>query len=310
MPPRSPMRPTGWSPRVADAVSLDRAWLADHPLAVIPVDTDKNERGRVLVVGGSRLSPGALRLTGEAALRAGAGKVRLATLESLAVALGLAVPEAGIMGLPEGEGGELSADAAGLLGKDFAQADCVILGPGMADPAAAAPLLAAALATMGPQQALVIDAAAIGAAGDRLDALRAARVRCILTPHIGEMAGLLGVSKDAVERDFGQALGRAIENTGKIVVLKSATTQIGCATGGMLRYGGGGPGLATGGSGDVLAGIVGGLIACGQDPFVAAAWGVWLHGEAGAHLAAERGPIGYLARELLPLIPSLRRQAG
>lgn len=295
---------------MADAVSLDRAWLAAHPLVEIPADTDKNERGRVLVVGGSRLSPGALRLTGEAALRAGAGKVRLATLESLAVPLGMAVPEAGIIGLPEGEGGELSADAAGRLGKDFAQADCVVLGPGMADPAAAAPLLEAALAAMGPQQTLVIDAAAIEAAGDRLDALRAARARCILTPHIGEMAGLLGVSKDAVEGDLRHALGRAVEGTGKIVVLKSANTEIGCATGRLLRYGGGGPGLATGGSGDVLAGIIGGLTACGQEPFVAAAWGVWLHGEAGAHLATERGPIGYLARELLALIPSLRRQAG
>jgi ADP-dependent NAD(P)H-hydrate dehydratase len=295
---------------VAEAVALDRAWLAAHPLAAIPHDADKNERGRVLIVGGSRLSPGALLLVGEAALRGGAGKVRLATLDSLALALGMAVPEAGIVALPDGANGELSAHAAKQLAEDFRLADSVVIGPGMGDEEAAAPFLDAALAAMRAHQTLVIDAAAIGAAGGRLEALGRARVRCILTPHAGEMAGLLGVSKEAVEGDLGGALARALDATGQIVVLKSATTKVGSPDGGMLTYGGGGAGLATGGSGDVLTGIVAGLAACGQEPFDAAAWGIWLHGEAGARLAAERGPIGFLARELLPLIPMLRRDSG
>jgi ADP-dependent NAD(P)H-hydrate dehydratase len=291
-------------------VALDRTWLAEHPLAAIPADTDKNERGRVLVVGGSRLSPGALRLTGEAALRAGAGKVRLATLESLAIPLGMAVPEAGILAFPESANGELSAEAASLLSDDFEQADSVVIGPGMGDAEAAAPLLAAALQAMDAHQALVIDAAAIGAAGECLDALRKARTRCILTPHAGEMAGLLGMSKEAIQGDLAGAHDRAVAASGQIVVLKSPNTRIGGPLDGVLVYGGGGPGLATGGSGDVLAGIIAGLMACGQEPFEAAAWAVWLHGEAGARLAAEQGPIGYLARELLPLIPSLRSTLG
>jgi NAD(P)H-hydrate repair Nnr-like enzyme with NAD(P)H-hydrate dehydratase domain len=75
----------------------------------------------------------------------------------------------------------------------------------------------------------------------------------------------------------------------------------------MLHYAGGGPGLATSGSGDVLAGIIGGLLARGAAPMVAAAWGVWLHGEAGKQLAQRSGPLGFLARELVPIVPSLLR---
>ena len=295
---------------MVESTALDRTWLAAHPLAEIPADTDKNERGRVLVLGGSRRSPGALLLTGEAALRAGAGKVRLATLESLVVPLGVALPEVGVVALPEGPDGELAAQAASLLDDDLKHADSVVIGPGMSEAEVAAPLVEAALADMDEHQTLVIDAAAIGAAGKDLGRLGSARARCILTPHTGEMASLLGVSKDAVESDLARALRQAIEATGQIVVLKSPTTRIGCARCGVLTYGGGGPGLATGGSGDVLAGIMAGLMACGQEPFQAAAWGVWLHGEAGARLAAERGPIGYLARELLPLIPVLRGGPG
>ncbi|MFA9201380.1 MAG: NAD(P)H-hydrate dehydratase [Cypionkella sp.] len=295
---------------MAEETPLDRAWLAAHPLSAIPADTDKNSRGRVLVIGGSRLSPGAIRLTGEAALRAGAGKVRLATLESLALPLGLAVPEAGIVALPEGPQGEIAPEAAARLAKDIAQADCVIVGPGMTDAEAAAPLLAAALEGLGRHQTLVIDAAAIRAAGDLLDAIREARATCIVTPHVGEMAGLLGEESEAITGDPCTALARAIDSTGATVVLKGATTRIGTNGAGTLVYGGGGPGLATGGSGDVLAGVVAGLAACGQAPFEAAAWGVWLHGEAGAQLAAERGAIGFLARELVPLVPQLRRNLG
>ncbi|MGX7952714.1 NAD(P)H-hydrate dehydratase [Tsuneonella sp. HG249] len=292
---------------MAEERSLDRAWLGEHPLAEIPVDTDKNERGRVLVIGGSRLSPGGLRLAGEAALRAGAGKVRLATMESLAVPLGLAVPEAGVVALPESADGRLAPNAAERVQRDLAEADCVIIGPGMDDADCAAPFLSAALELMEGGQTLVIDAAAIGAAADCLETIKHARGRCILTPHAGEMARLLDCPKEAVNSDLGGAIRQAVDATGQIIVLKSATTHIADPMGTMLTYGGGGPGLATGGSGDVLAGIAGGLMSCGQDAFTAAAWAVWLHGEAGAKLASEAGAIGYLARELLPLIPMLRR---
>jgi ADP-dependent NAD(P)H-hydrate dehydratase len=96
---------------------------------------------------------------------------------------------------------------------------------------------------------------------------------------------------------------------GAIVVLKSQRTVVAAPDGPSLAYEGGGPGLATGGSGDVLAGIAGGLLARGADPFIAAAWSVWLHGEAGKRVAKRIGPIGFLARELLVEIPWLLARA-
>ena len=295
---------------MAEPVPLDRSWLADHQLVPIADDTDKNGRGRVLVVGGSRRSAGALRLTGEAAFRAGAGKVQLATVECLGVALGVAVPEAGIIGLPEGDDGQLSALAAKDLEDVIAPCDCVVIGPGMGDTNAAGALLDAALAQLKPDQSLVIDAAAIRAAPSRLEPLSRTPARCVLTPHAGEMAGLLGQQNEQVRSDPQAALSRAVELTCQVVLIKGATTFIGTPNGETLAFAGGGPGLATGGSGDVLAGLIGALLSRGQDPIAAAAWGVWLHGEAGRRLAEEQAPVGYLARELLPMIPSLLRGFG
>lgn len=292
---------------MADPIALDRAWLAAHPIVPVAEDTSKNERGRVLVVGGSRRSAGALRLTGEAAFRTGAGKVQLATLECLGVALGIAVPEAGIFALPEGENGQLSAEAGEPLEKAISPCDCVVLGPGMGDTDAAAGLLDRALAVMKSEQSLVIDAAAIRASASRLDALAQSAVTCVLTPHAGEMAALIGEDEGAVRGDPGRALDRAVSATGQVVLIKGPTTLIGAPGAETVAFVGGGPGLATGGSGDVLAGIVGALLARGQDPLSAAAWAVWLHGEAGRRLAEGQAPVGFLARELIPLIPGLMR---
>src|SRR3954471_9596245 len=96
-------------------IPLDSAWLAAHPIPQPGLDTDKNSRGRVLVAGGSETVPGALRLTGEAALRAGAGKLQVATVERVVMHLGVLVPEAAIFPLPANEAGELGEDAGTAL---------------------------------------------------------------------------------------------------------------------------------------------------------------------------------------------------
>lgn len=292
---------------MAEPVPLDREWLSAHPLCAVDEETDKNERGRVLVVGGSRRSPGALRLTGEAAFRAGAGKVQLATLASLGAALGVAVPEAGFIDLPEGEEGELAGNARAQLGDAFEACDCAVLGPGMGDADAAGALLDAALAALDTRQSLVLDAAAIRAAPSRLEALSRSRAAIVLTPHAGEMAALLGKDDDDVRRDPRLALEAAIAACGHPMVIKGPVTFIGAPDSAILAFVGGGPGLATGGSGDVLAGIVAALLARGQDALSALAWAVWLHGEAGRRLGETQAPVGYLARELTPVIPALIR---
>ena len=286
---------------------LDSAWMAANPLPVHGGGTDKNSRGRVLAIGGSARSPGAIRLTGEAALRAGAGKVRMATLAHTALMLGLLVPEAGIVALPESEDGEIG-EAAAALAPVLGTADTVVVGPGMTSSDAARDVTKIAAEGLDGDAVLLLDAAAIGCAGNLADALRPLAGRFVLTPHHGELASLTGAEPDAIAADPARHAREVASRFGAVVALKADRTVVAAPDGTLLHYLGGGVGLATGGSGDVLAGVVAGLLARGADPLIATAWGVWLHGHSGRRMAACHGPIGFLARELLPEIPRLLPQ--
>ena len=290
-------------------IALDAAWLAAHPLPVPEPGTDKNSRGRVLAVGGSAGVPGAIRLTAEGAFRAGAGKVRIATIAEAAIALGVWMPEAGILALPSSEG-EIDLAAADRLLADAAHVDCMVLGPGIGDRKRAAELGRAILAGPRDDFAVVLDAASVATAGGHVDLIRAHRGRLVMTPHHGEMAACLDCEEEHVGEDPHRFARDAAERFGSVVVLKSAQTLVAAPGETALLYTGGGVGLATGGSGDVLAGLVAGLLSRGAAPLVAAAWGVWLHGEAGTRLATKRGPIGFLARELLAEVPGLMGSVG
>jgi ADP-dependent NAD(P)H-hydrate dehydratase len=289
---------------------LDTAWLAAHPLPQPGADTDKNSRGRVLVAGGSETVPGALRLTGEAALRAGAGKLQLATVERVVTHLGVLVPEAAIFPLPANEAGELGETSGAELCGYLERCDTLVLGPGMGAKCPAETILRAVIAEPRASLSLVLDAAAIGAAADLAAELRAHQGRIVLTPHPGEMISLMDCDAGRIDADPAGLAQEAARRFDATVLLKGPETWIACPREGLLRYPGGGPGLATGGSGDVLAGIIGGLMARGAAPRMAAAWGVWLHGEAGRRLAERVGPLGFLGRELLGEIPRLLAAAG
>jgi ADP-dependent NAD(P)H-hydrate dehydratase len=284
---------------------LDAAWLAEHPLPEPAADTDKNSRGHVFVAGGSEAVPGALRLTGEAALRAGAGKLQFATVERLTLQLGMLVPEAAVFPLPTNAAGELDGDAGAALCGHLDRCDTVILGPGMGPNAAAETILKAVLAEPRATLSLVLDAAMIGAASDLTAEIHAHDGRIVLTPHPGEMMRLMGCDAARIDKDPAGLAQEAARRFNATVLLKGTETWIACPREGLLRYPGGGPGLATSGSGDVLAGVIGGLMARGAAPRLAAAWGVWLHGEAGRRLAERIGPLGFLARELPAEIPRL-----
>ncbi|UYY60178.1 NAD(P)H-hydrate dehydratase [Sphingomonas sp. S2-65] len=284
---------------------LDSAWLAENPLPQPEGDTDKNRRGRVLVAGGSETVPGALRLTGEAALRAGAGKVQLATVERVTLALGMTMPEAAVFPLAANASGELGDAAGPVLAGYLERCDSLVLGPGMGPDAAAEAILACAIAEPRAGLSLVVDAAALGAAGNMTERLRAHEGRVVLTPHPGEMVQLMGCDESRIKHDPAALVREAADRFGATVLLKGAQTLVACPEQPVLRYPGGGPGLATGGSGDILAGIIGALLSRGASPQTAAAWGVWLHGEAGRRLAETVGPLGFLGRDLLPLIPRL-----
>ncbi len=286
---------------------LDEAWLRAHPLPRPEAATDKNARGRVVLAGGAYFVPGALRLTGEAVLRAGAGKLQMATVKAAAFHLGVAVPEAAVIALTAGEDGEICASAAPAILAALDHADAFILGPGMSGHPDE--LVAKLVAQPREGLTLVLDAAAIGCSAGLAATLGMHEGRVILTPHHGEMAALTGLEVDAIAADMEGHARAAAERFGAVVVLKSNRTVIVAPDGETLIFEGGCPGLATGGSGDVLAGIAGGLAARGVAPLAAAAWAVWLHGRAGCVLADRVGETGFLARELLPEIPRLMNAA-
>ncbi|WP_428970654.1 NAD(P)H-hydrate dehydratase [Sphingomonas sp. Xoc002] len=285
-------------------MEIDARWRAEHPLSLPEGEVDKKSRGRVLVIGGSVRAPGVVRLTAEAALRVGAGRVRVATRASAAMLVAMLTPELGVVEMPEIDG-EIAVQNPAALAAQAASHGAVVIGPGMVAERAAADVIAALDPAEAPDTNLVLDAAAATCLRHDPAQLHAWRDRLILTPHHGEMARLLDRSADAVRDDQPGAAREAARRTQAVVVLKGGKTFIAAPSGKLLHYPGGGPGLATGGSGDVLSGVIAGLLARGVSPIEAAAWGVWLHGEAGRRLAASTGPIGFLAGELLAALPGL-----
>src|SRR4051812_22268580 len=251
---------------------LLREWPLPDP------EGDKESRGTVLVVGGSKFNPGAVLLAGVAALRAGAGRLQLAVAEESAVALSIAVPEAKVVGLSHAE--ELAE-----------QADVIALGPGLDDIEQTTDLMRTVLATAGPEAAVVLDAYALGALSK--DAKLLPQRRAVLTPNITEAGHLLG-------RDPGADLAAAAaELADRHEVVVSLYGHIAAPDGRAWKEESGDVGLGTSGSGDARAGIVAGLLGRGADPAQAACWGAFAHAVSGQRLAPRFGRVGFLARELV-----------
>ena len=295
-------------PRDVD-MSLLRAW----PLPMPSNDADKEDRGHVLVLGGSREMPGAVILAATAALRAGAGKLTIATGQSVAQLVALAIPESRVLGLAENDAGGFTVEAVTALDPLADKISAILIGPGMRDEAATARLVHALLPRLtGSDTQVVLDAEAmgavvqtpIGASPFRFD------VPVLLTPHAGEMAHLTDIAKDEIGAAPERHALEAAQRWNAIVALKGPRTVIATPEGERWQHEGGNVGLATSGSGDVLAGIIAGLAARGAGLAQAAAWGVALHAHAGERLAERLGRLGYLARELCDEIPALLEQAA
>ena len=285
-------------------LDVTAARLRRWPLPQPDEDADKEARGRVLVVGGTRETPGGVLLAATAALRAGAGKLQMAVGSSVALPLALAVPEGRVFALAESAHGEIAPEAAAAIAERAAHAQAVLIGPGMIDEATAVPLVRAVVPRLGVGT-LVLDAAALACLAADPAVVRGLAGRAILTPHAGEMAHVLGVDAATVRGDPLGTARRVAADWQAVVVLKGAVTHVAAPCGGTYRNRAGNVGLATSGSGDTLAGIVAGLAARGATPLQAAVWGVYLHGRAGDRLARRVGPLGFLARELLAEVPAL-----
>jgi hydroxyethylthiazole kinase-like uncharacterized protein yjeF len=261
---------------------LLRAWPLPDPQG------DKESRGTVLVVGGSRFTPGAVLLAGVAALRAGAGRLQLAVDRTTAAALSIAVPEAKVVGLPE-----KGAEVPGELLDMAAQVDVLAIGPGLDDIDETARLLADLLDVADKDAGVVLDAYALGALSKDATLLTGRSQRVVLTPNGTEAAHLLGHEPGD---DLGAAARSLTERYPAVISLRS---HIAAPDGRRWREESGDAGLGTSGSGDVLAGIIAGLLGRGAEAAQAACWGAYTHAVSGQRLIPRFGRTGFLARELV-----------
>jgi hydroxyethylthiazole kinase-like uncharacterized protein yjeF len=280
-------------------VRLSDRLLRDWPLPMPPREGDKEQRGRVLIVGGCREIPGAVVLAATAALRAGAGKVTVITAESVALSVAMAVPESRVIATSESPSGAPVYSEACELDKKF---DSVLIGPGLQDDTSRE--LTIALLAKFPDSKIVLDACAMDVAKG-LDGASQFAAQVLLTPHAGELAHLTDIEKAGVVAEPQRAAILAAQRWNALVALKGATTFLAGPDGRVWQHDGGNVGLATSGSGDTLSGIIAGLAARGAPLEQAAAWGVFLHARAGEALARRLGPLGYLAREMAAEIPAL-----
>jgi hydroxyethylthiazole kinase-like uncharacterized protein yjeF len=265
---------------------------------------DKEERGRALVVGGAPEMPGAIILAATAALRAGAGKVRVCAGRSIAQLVAAAVPEARVISLPETRTGSIAASAASQIIENAEGAQSVLIGPGMIDERAIARLMKSVLPRI-ERATLILDASALAFLNRDPQSLHTLGGMAIITPHAGEMAGVRGIDKSAVTSEPATKAREAARDLRAVVALKGRETFIAAPDGEAYCNRAGNVGLATSGSGDTLGGIIAGLAARGAEPLQAAVWGVYLHARAGDRLAKRMGRLGFLARELLAEIPAL-----
>lgn len=276
-----------------------------------PRDAHKASVGRVLVVGGSPGMAGAPFLAAWGALRAGAGLVRVATQAAVAPTVAGYAPEVMVQALPSTPEGALAPEARNALLTLSTSSDVLVMGPGAGrHEATRAVLLEVARHS---EVALVLDADALFGAAAKVRRQRGSHAPVVLTPHEGEAARLLDVPVEQVRGDRLASACQLAQRTDATVVLKGPGTVVvpapdgeGCDESQAWTCTHGGPLLATGGTGDVLAGVLGALLATGQDdPFLAACRAVQWHARAGDLLAARHGvDRGLTARDVADALPA------
>jgi ADP-dependent NAD(P)H-hydrate dehydratase len=295
----------------ADLQVLDAALLRRWPLPAPDQAGDKEDRGSVLLVVGSPEMPGSALLAAEAALRAGCGKLTLATAASVAEGLALALPEARVVALPETANGGLYPGSPGLMRELRSRTHAALLGPGMMDRASC--VLVRTLLALLKDKPVVLDALAMDVLlvhmlPEGLSPPLSQPV--IITPHAGVMAHLTPHSKHEVQVSPGEAAHALARHWQLTVLLKGPRTHVLTPEGDGWRHAGGNAALATSGSGDVLAGLLVGLLARGAGLAQAACWAVALQAQAGERLSQRLGPLGVLARELAGEVPALMQELG
>ena len=290
--------------------SPDLEWLdADALRGLLPArdaGAHKGTYGHLLAVAGARGKAGAAVLVARAALRSGVGLVTAATPASTLPVVAAQQAEVMTEPLDETASGAVSAAAAARVLELLGTRNALAIGPGLGTEAPTREMVASVLARRACPAVVDADALNSLAAGGE-QAIRAAgsaKAPWVLTPHPGEAARLLGSSVDAIQSDRLAAARRLAAASGAVVVLKGHRTVIAAPGGNASINASGNPGMATAGSGDVLTGIVGALLARGLDPVDASRIAVFAHGDAGDRAAARRGQEGMIAADLLEELPA------
>ncbi len=285
-------------------IELITAGWAGSVLPGRPLQANKGTFGKVLVVAGSLNYVGAAYLACSGAIRSGAGLVTLATASSLQPVLAAKMTEVTYIPLPESPAGFISAQAVRIINEQLERYNVLLIGCGLGQNRSVTALLRALLLKSSLSlPPLVIDADALNTLATMPDWWHKITGDAILTPHPGEMARLAGISVDEIQRDRVGICRRMAGEWHKTVVLKGAYSVIAVPDGRCRVSPVANPGLASAGTGDVLAGAIAGLLAQGLAPFDAAALGVYVHGEAGNMVRDDLGDTGMIASDLLPALP-------
>ncbi|MFN3728719.1 MAG: NAD(P)H-hydrate dehydratase [Fimbriimonadaceae bacterium] len=282
-----------------DAKLLEGTWIGN----VLPERmkaSHKGQHGSVLIVAGSRNMPGAAVLAAKGALRAGAGLVTVAGVPNVCQAVAMQVPEALCLVLPDEDGVVSPSGAEAVLGR-MERTDAALFGPGLTHEDAAMRFLESVW--QGWTRPAVIDADALNSVSLGVAPPRAPMV---MTPHPGEMSRLLQQSIGEIQCDRFSSLREALERYGCTMLLKGAYSLVGEPGRPILVNCTGNPGMATGGMGDVLGGVVATLAAQEVEPYYAAAAGMFWHGLAGDVCASAIGTIGFTASEVADALPNAR----
>jgi len=263
----------------------------------------KFSSGNVVIIGGSRGLTGAPSMAALAAMRAGAGYVTVGAPASLELSFTVRLLEAMMVGLPEDGDGHLDASGEDAVLKAVGRADAVVLGPGLSKDPDAQALARSVVPRI--DVPLVIDADGLNAlAGHLEDVIAQRRWPTVLTPHSGELGRLLGLSSEEVERARLACAREAAARSKAFVVLKGDDTLVMAPSGRVAVSRGAAPGLATAGTGDVLAGVIGAMLAKGMPVAQGACAGVYVHVRAGQIAAAPHGPDGVIASDVISALPA------
>lgn len=265
-------------------------------------ESHKSSHGHLLVLAGSPGLTGAAYMSGAAALRAGAGLVTVGVPESLHGIMEVKTTEVMTVGLPE-TNRRLGTAAYEEIRRIAANKTALVIGPGAGTSEELMKLIELILQDI--HIPVVIDADGLNSFAPKIASLKGLKTEVVLTPHPGEMSRLLNMKIQAIQADRIGAAEKLVEMTGATVVLKGAYTVIACPSGQVYLNPTGNPGLATAGTGDILAGMLGAFLAQGYSAFEASAAAVYIHGLAGDEAKSKSGELGMIATDLLGFIPSI-----